>query len=97
MHFTWWTIVLGVGFVVGCIGAWTTNAARVFIKTLGVPIVVVAMRYALPGLAPSWNNYGLLFFDLVLLGIAAFVGDYLLGLKLGRHDRAGYREDSVGH
>jgi hypothetical protein len=25
------------------------------------------------------------------------LGDYLVGLKLGRHDSKGYRDDAVGH
>ena len=93
----WWAGMLLVGLVLGCMGAWTTNAARVFMKTLAPPVVLVAARFTFARYAPPSNSVGLVFLDFVLIGIAAFAGDYLLGIRLGRHGRDGYRHDNVGH
>lgn len=96
MLWIWWLEMMAVGLVLGCIGAWTTNAARVFMKTLAVPLVLVLTRIAFP-LKGSPYYFLYLAVDLFLIASFALLGDYLLGLKLGRHDRAGYREDAVGH
>ncbi len=86
-----------VGLLVGCIAAWTTDGPRVFMKTLAVPLLLLATRLAFPNYLPIRNSALYVFLDFVILAIGALVGDYLLGLKLGRHDRGGYRNDSVGH
>lgn len=97
MLWSWWAAMLMAGFVVGCIGAWATDARRVFMKTLAVPLVLVASRLLWPDLYPAKNAPLYVFLDFVILAVAALIGDYLLGLKLGRHGRDGYRSDSVGH
>jgi hypothetical protein len=97
MIWTWWAGMLITGFVVGAIAAWTMDAARVFMKTLAIPLVLVASRLLWPTLFPIKNTPGYVFIDLLILAMAALVADYAIGLKLGRNDRAGYREDSVGH
>ena len=38
---------------VGALGAWTTQAARVFLETLGVPLVLVVMHLLLPPNFPA--------------------------------------------
>ena len=85
-----------VGLVLGCIGAWTVNAARVFMKTLAVPLAIVVTRYCFP-LRSSPYYVAYLCLDLFLVATFALLGDYLLGLRLGRNDRSGYRDDAVGH
>lgn len=93
----WWAIMLVAGALVGCIGAWTTQAARVFMKTLAVPLALLGMHLLLPPDFPARANIWLLLLDVLLFAGAALVGDYILGRRLGRHDRAGFRSDSVGH
>jgi hypothetical protein len=89
--------MLVMGFVLGCIGAWATDGGRVFMKTLAPPMALFAARAMFPRVAPTAHNPWLIFFDFALIGVAAFIGDYCLGLRLGRHGVNGYREDSVGH
>jgi hypothetical protein len=96
MLWTWWLEMVCVGLILGCIGAWTMNAARVFMKTLAVPIALVLTRFFFP-LKGSPYYFAYLCLDLFLIASFGLLGDYLLGLKLGRHDRAGYRDDAVGH
>jgi hypothetical protein len=93
----WWAGMMALGFGLGCVAAWTQNAARVLMKTIALPLALLAVRLCLAPYAPPAGNIGLYFLDFVLLGIAAFIGDYLLGLRLGRHGADGYREDSVSH
>ena len=95
--YAWWLILIGTGLLVGALGAWTTQAARVFMKTLGVPLVLVVMHLLLPPNFPARTNIWLILLDIVLFAPFALLGDYIVGLLLGRHDRAGYRSDSVGH
>ena len=97
MIWPWWGAMFVVGLLVGCIGAWATNATRVFMKTLAVPLVLIVTRLAWPNLFPIKSTPLYVFLDLVILAVAAFLGDYFLGLRLGRHGRDGYRTDSVGH
>jgi hypothetical protein len=89
--------MLLLGLAVGGVGAWSTGAGRVFMKTLAVPLIVVLTRVAWPALYPIKNTPLYAFLDFLLLAIGAFLGDYFLGLKLGRHGRDGFRGDSVGH
>lgn len=93
----WWLLIGVIGLVLGGIGAWTTGAVRVFMRTLALPIVLIAVRIAFVRTAPPLSNWGLLFLDFLTLTVSAFVGDYLLGILLGRHGKDGFREDSVGH
>jgi hypothetical protein len=93
----WWLIMLGTGLIVGCIGAWTTQAARVFMKTLATPLSLFVMHLLLPRDFPARSNLWLILLDIVLFASAALLGDYVVGLLLGRHDKAGFRSDSVGH
>lgn len=97
MIWHWWGMMGAVGFVVGCVAAWTTNAPRVFMKTLAAPLALAASRLFWPDVYPIKNSPLYVFIDFVILAISAFVGDYLLGLRLGRNGRDGYRHDSVGH
>ena len=97
MIWPWWGAMVVVGLIVGCVGAWTQGIKRVFMKTLAVPLVLLLSRLLLPGLYPLKNTPTYLFLDFILIAISALSSDYFLGLKLGRHDRAGYRSDSVGH
>ncbi|HZP81557.1 MAG TPA: hypothetical protein VFB21_07970 [Chthonomonadaceae bacterium] len=93
----WWGKMFVLGLGVGCLGAWSTGAGRVFMKTLAVPLLLATTRLLWPDLYPIKNTPLYLFIDLLILAVGALIGDYVLGLKLGRHDRSGYREDSVGH
>lgn len=97
MLWSWWIAICGVGFCVGCIGAWSRNATRVFMKTLAIPLILGLSRLFWPNLYPIKNSPVYVFIDFVLLAVMALLGDYLVGLKLGRHDRQGYRSESVGH
>ena len=89
--------MLGTGLVVGCIGAWTTQAARVFMKTLAMPLMLLVMHLLLPRDFPGPLQSVADVLDIVLFAGAALLGDYVLGLMLGRHDKAGFRSDTVGH
>ncbi len=93
----WWAGMIGAGMLLGLVGAWTRNAARVFMKTLSVPLTLFASRLLpLPGF-PQRDRPLTIGIDLFLLAGAALMADYFIGLRLGRHDRYGYRSDSVGH
>ena len=97
MVWTWWTGMIVAGLLLGCVGAWTQDAARVFMKTLSIPLVLFASRLLpLPDF-PQKNAPLTIGIDIFLLAVFALVTDYLLGVRLGRNDRQGYREDSVGH
>jgi hypothetical protein len=96
MLWSWWAIMALIGLTVGAVGAWTTGAARVFMNTLAIPIVLVLTRLAFP-LKASPYYLGYLLLDLLIVTVCAFAADYGVGLRLGRNDREGYREDSVGH
>ena len=95
MMWMWWGQMLLVGLCLGGVAAWSQNAPRVFMKTLAIPLTLVVARLLAP--AGVRGGAGYIFADFVLLSVAALVGDYLLGLKLGRNDREGFRHDSVGH
>lgn len=97
MIWEWWGVMVITGLVVGAIAAWTTDVARVFMKTLSIPVVLIASRLLWPALYPVKNTPGYVFLDLIILAVTALIADYAVGYKLGRNDRAGYREDSVGH
>lgn len=97
MIWMWWGGMFITGLVVGAFAAWTTDAARVFMKTLAVPLILLLTRLALPDVFPIKNSPGYAFIDFVIIAVAALIADYSVGLKLGRNDRAGFREDSVGH
>jgi hypothetical protein len=97
MIWPWWGAMFVTGLVVGGIAAWTTHGARVFMKTLAVPLIVLVTRLVWPNLFPIKSTPLYVFLDFLILAVGALVGDYWLGLKLGRHDRGGYRGDSVGH
>lgn len=97
MIWGWWGAMVVLGLILGSFGAWTRQAARVFMKTLAIPLGLVIAHVATPGLYPFKNQPHYLFIDILLIATAALIADYLVGRKLGRHDRAGFREDSVGH
>lgn len=97
MIWQWWGWMVVVGVVIGSVGAWSVNAARVFMKTLAVPLVLLFTRLALPNIYPAKNAPPYILIDFLIIAVVGFVTDYFVGLKLGRHDRAGYRSDSVGH
>jgi len=96
MLWLWWALMGLMGLTLGAIAAWTTGAARVFMQTLAMPIALVVTRLVFP-LKDSPYYLGYLLLDLVIVALAAYAGDYLVGLKLGRSDRGGYRNDGVGH
>ncbi len=97
MIWGWWGGLFTVGLLVGFLGAWSSGGARVFVKTLAIPLILGFTRLAMPNTAPVKNSMGYLFVDFAIMAVAALLGDYALGLKLGRHDRTGHRGDSVGH
>ena len=92
----WWALMGLMGLVLGGIAAWTTGAARVFMQTLAIPIAIVVTRPAFP-LKDSRYYMAYMLLDLAIVAVAAYGGDYLTGLRLGRNDRSGFRNDSVGH
>lgn len=96
MLWSWWALMGLMGLILGAIGAWTTGAGRVFMKTLAIPIGLVVTRLFFP-LKASPYYLGYLLLDLAIVTLFAFMGDYWVGLHLGRNDRGGYREDTVGH
>ncbi len=91
----WWIAMACLGLVIGAVGAWSQDALRVFIKTLGIPAVLLVVRLLFAHDAPG--GYVMIFLDLVIIETTAFCSDYIVGLKLGRHGRDGMRNDSVGH
>ena len=97
MIWAWWGAMALTGLLLGCFGAWSTHAVRVFMKTLAIPLVLLITRLALPQVFPVKSAPLYVFIDLILLAVTAFGADYVVGLALGRHDRSGYRSDSVGH
>lgn len=97
MIWMWWSGMFVVGLLIGAIAAWTTDAGRVFMKTLAVPLVLILTRLVWPDVYPIKNAPLYVFLDFLIIAIAALITDYAVGLKLGRNDRAGYRHDSVGH
>lgn len=86
-----------IGFLTGCLAAWSNDGIRLFMKTLAIPILIVLSRLLFQHFLPVKNSYGYAFIDFVILALMALVGDYFVGMKLGRNDAHGYREDSVGH
>ena len=95
MMWLWWGQMVLVGLCLGAVAAWSQNALRVFMKTLAIPLTLVVARLLAPATARGGAVY--IFADFVILSLSALVADYLLGLKLGRNDRDGFRHDSVGH
>lgn len=93
----WWGAMFMAGLLLGCAGAWSTQAARVFIRTLGGPVLLVLARLAWPNVYPIKNSPLYVFLDFLILATAAAIADYYLGMKLGRNGRDGFRTDSVGH
>jgi hypothetical protein len=96
MLLPWWALMGIMGLVLGGFAAWTTGAARVFMQTLAIPIAIVVTRLAFP-LKDSPYYLAYLLLDLTIVAVAAYAGDYIVGLRLGRSDRGGYRNDGVGH
>ena len=96
MILSWWALMGLMGLALGAVAAWTTGAARVFMQTLAIPIAIVVTRLAFP-LKASRFFLAYLVLDLAIVAVGAYVGDYLVGLRLGRSDRGGYRNDGVGH
>lgn len=92
----WWLAMIGAGCMIGALAAWSQGAARVFLKTLAAPTVLIASRVAVASSPPA-SNILLLSRDFLLLVLGAFAADYAVGLALGRHTRDGYRRGSVGH
>lgn len=92
MLWTWWGIMAVTGLLLGVVGAISTGRARVFMKTLSIPLVVALSRLLTPGLFPEKNTAIYLFVDFFLVAVTALITDYLFGLKLGRNDKAGYRQ-----
>ena len=97
MIWSWWLAMAGVGIVAGCVGAWAQQGARVFMKTLAVPVILVLSRLLFPNLYPFKNGPGYVLIDFLIIAVTGLAADYVVGLRLGRHDRGGYRSDSVGH
>ncbi len=93
----WYSIVFLTGAVLGSIAAWRANATRVFIRTLGLPLALILLRTLLPNTIHGTTSLLPLIGDYALLVVSAILGDYSVGLKLGRHDAKGYRDDAVGH
>ena len=93
MIWPWWALMAIMGLMLGAFAAWTSGAARVFMQTLAIPAALVVTRLAFPRKdSPYYLVYLLL--DLAIVAMTAYAGDYLLGLRLGRNDRGGYRKDS---
>ena len=97
MLWPWWAGMFAVGLIIGAVAAWATGGRRFIMSTLAAPVTVVLSRLLLPDLFPIKNSPLYVFIDLIVIAAAAITTDYLVGLKLGRNDRAGYRGDSVGH
>lgn len=97
MLWLWWSGMAAVGLALGCLGAWSVGAARVFMKTLAVPLTLAASRLLFPRWYPLKNSPFYVLIDYLLIACFGLISDYCLGLYLGRHDRAGFRSDSVGH
>jgi hypothetical protein len=93
----WYSLVFGTGLLVGGVAAWGGNALRVFMRSLGLPLALIALRLLTPASLHGENAPFRLFIDYMILAASGFLGDYVIGLKLGRHDARGYRDDSVGH
>ena len=91
----WWGQMALVGLCLGGVAAWSQNALRVFMKTLAIPLVLLVARLLAPASVRGGAWY--IFADFVIISLSALLADYLLGLKLGRNDREGFRHDSVGH
>ena len=95
MMWMWWGQMALAGLCLGGVAAWSQNALRVFMKTLAAPLLLLALRMLAPASVKNGAIY--IFADFVILSLAALLGDYLVGWKLGRSDREGFRRDSVGH
>ncbi len=93
----WWLIIAGTGLALGGITAATHEVVRVFTKTLGAPLALLLLRVALPQRLHGANNPLPILLEYLLLVLAAFMGDYLIGRRLGKSDALGYREETVGH
>ncbi len=93
----WWCMILGAGFAVGGITAATHESVRVFTKTLGVPLVLLLLRTFVPARFHGANDPLPILLEYVVLAFAAFVGDYLVGLLVGKSDAKGFREEIIGH
>ncbi len=97
MIWVWLGSMVLIGFMMGCFTAWSGGGVRVFMKTLAIPVLVVLSRILFYNTLPLKNSLLFAFLDFVILAAMALVGDYVVGLKLGRSDRQGYRDDHVGH
>ena len=93
----WWGVMLLIGFLTGCFTAWSKGAVRLLMKTLSIPVILVLSRVLFYSRLPFQNSFLNAGIDFVLLSSMALTGDYIVGLKLGRVDKHGYRDDSVGH
>lgn len=93
----WWLIIAGAGLTLGGITAATGEGVRVFTKTLGVPLMLLLLRASLPERLHGAHNPFPILLEYVALAFTAFVGDYLIGRRLGKSDAQGFREETVGH
>ena len=96
MILSWWALMGLMGLLMGAFAAWSLGAMRVFMQTIALPLAILVTRLAFPLKDSKWY-LGYVVLDLVIVYVAAFIGDYLLGLGLGRSDREGFRKDPVGH
>ena len=87
------TLIIG-GLLIGCLGAWATNGWRLFFTALGTPVLLFCHHLVF---TPTSYSVWHVIRDYILMLVSAYIADYMLGLKLGRNDKAGYRSDSVGH
>lgn len=96
MEWKWWVALAVMGFLIGCLAAWSTGGFRVFLYTLAVPLTLLCAHLFFGKDAPpthlTWVGL-----EYLLMTLMAFLGDYLLGIKLGRNGPDGYRRDSIGH
>lgn len=93
----WWVIIVGVGVLLGGIGAWATGGTRVFLRTLAPPVILIALSLVFTSFAPPLSRFWPLLAGLLTLTVTAFASDYCIGFLLGRHGKDGFRADSVGH
>ncbi len=97
MIWIWWGAMVLVGFLTGCFTSWSKGGVRVFLKTLGIPILIILSRLIFYSVLPIKNSLIFAFIDFVILSAFGLLGDYVVGLRLGRNDKHGFREDPVGH
>ena len=93
----WYVMVVVVGLLVGGLAAWSQGSLRVFMRTFGIPLALLALRFGTMESLRGANFPLFVLRDYLLMTFAAFCGDYLAGRVLGRNDSHGYRSDSVGH